>query len=175
MNRSRTLLTATACALMTLYGASSAAATQTKNHEQIEPDNTYGTITLYDTANAHVCTLAVPETKITHDFSQPAARCQNNKAASFTLNNVSSATLIQFYEDETCTDAITSHNFFAKLKTTKQPTSWDRPMEFEELRALTAGYLIPGKNVRVDEIHSAGGAWSERISCVYIERSQPVK
>jgi hypothetical protein len=97
----------------------------------------------------------------------------------FWLENVPSATLIQFYENESCSDAKTNNNFFFKFKTVKQPTEWaSAHMSIDELRISNAGDLIPKKNTRVEEAfignNFTGDNLNERLSCVYIERSQPV-
>jgi hypothetical protein len=103
--------------------------------------------------------------------------------STFWLENVPSATLINFYENDACSDAKVSNTFFFKFKTVKQPTDWaphgGMLLSIDALRNLRPGELIAGKNLRVE----ADGAFvgpdlaaknlNERLSCVYIERSQP--
>lgn len=181
----RALLAATACAWITLCGANALAAVQTSTGKQAEPKATYGDVIFYNSKGEKKCTLSVPETKQIFDFSQSGQSCENNMAASFTLENIPSATLIQFYENTSCSDAKTTGNFFVKLKTVKQPTDWSTPpnpptptMNFNDFKKKEAGDLIPKRNIRVDEQWEGSGNankdWDERISCVYIERSQSV-
>ncbi|MHC8305645.1 hypothetical protein [Pseudomonas sp. PB3P13] len=172
MNYSKTLLTATVYTCMALYGANTVAAAQTKA--------TYGDIIFYNSKGEQKCTLSVPETRQTFDFSQSSQSCENNMAVTFTLRNIPSATLIQFYDEEICSDAKVSDNFFVKLKTVKQPTDWSNPaanMTLNDFKKRQAGDLIPNKNIRVEEQWEgsdyANKDWNERLSCVYIERSQP--
>ncbi|MFW0759488.1 hypothetical protein ACN1C3_33045 [Pseudomonas sp. H11T01] len=181
MKYSKALFTATACAWITLYGASALAAAQTSGGKQDTPQATYGDIVFYNSKGEKKCTLSVPETKQAFDFSQNNQTCENNSAASFTLENIPSATLIQFYANESCSDARVGDNFFVKLKTVKQPTDWTSPpaqMNFNDLRKKEPGDLIPKKNIRVEarwQGHEFDDEdWDEQISCVYIERSQPV-
>lgn len=175
----------TACACLALYGASSAVAASGENSQQSETKANYGDISFYNSKGEKKCTLSIPETKATYDFSQSSQSCENNMAASFSLENVPSATLIQFYENELCSDAQSQDNFFVKLKTAKQPTSWssisppDLPtMNFNDFKKKKAGDLIPKRYIRVEaqwEGSDFGNSdWDEQISCVSIERSQPV-
>jgi hypothetical protein len=180
MKYSRALLIA--CAWPIFCGMNGFAAAQTSPGKYVEPRGTYGDIIFYNSKGEKECTLSVPETKGIFDFGSSSQTCENNKAASFSLENIPSATLIQFYANESCSDAEVGDNFFVKLKTVKQPTDWSIPlamMNFNDLRKKRPGDLIPKKNIRVEDRwqgHEFENAdWDEQISCVYIERSQPVK
>ncbi|WP_130906193.1 hypothetical protein [Pseudomonas sp. Sample_22] len=186
MKYSKALFAATACAWITLYGASALAAAQVFDGNQDEPKTNYGDIIFFNSKGEKICSLSVPETKKTFDFSESSQSCENNKVASFTLQGIPSATLIYFHENQTCSDGKYNNNFFVKLKTVKQPTSWVTPpnppmpvMNFNDFKKKKAGDLIPDRNIRVDDqwegSEFANKDWDERISCVYIERSQPVK
>ena len=147
---------------------------------QLASAATYGNIVFYNSKSEKICSLSVPETRQTFDFSSSSQNCQNNSAASFQLENIPSATLIHFYENESCSDGKSSNNFYVKLKTVKQPTDWTDPpsqMNFNDFKNKQAGYLVPRKNIRVEEQWEGSDYssrdWDERISCVYIERSQP--
>jgi hypothetical protein len=161
---------------------SSFAAAQTAPIKQDESRNTYGRIHFNNDKGEEKCTLAIPETRQFFDFGASNQYCENNMVSTFWLENVPSATLIQFYEHETCNDAKSIGNFFFKLKTVKQPTDWSDPvvttLSIDELRRSSAGELIPKKNTRVEDAHVgeyfATRNLNERLSCVYIERSQPV-
>lgn len=145
------------------------------------PAATYGLIHFLNDKNEEKCTLPIPQNHGTYDFSPNNQYCENNMVATFWLENVPSATLIQLYENEACSDARTAKNFFFKLKTVKQPTDWQGgsiSSSIDILRNSAAGQLLPKKNVRVDDAF-VGSEFSsknlnERLSCVYIERSQPV-
>jgi hypothetical protein len=149
------------------------------------PRNEYGRIHFNDDKGQEKCTLAVPDTKQIFNFSANNEYCENNMVSTFWLENIPSATLIQFYEGESCSDANAASNFYFKLKTTKQPTDWSQApnpaaatLSIDELRKSSAGELITQKNTRV-EAAFVGGDFAtdnlnERLSCVYIERSQPV-
>ena len=178
MKHSRSLLTATACALLMCYGTSSAAAEQTPTDTRTGTKATYGDIIFFNGKGEKKCTLPVPEIKATYDLSQANQRCENNMAAAFILENIPSATLINFYANESCSDARTGDNFFVKLKTTKQPTNWgDEMMNFDDFRKKSPGDQIPKRNIRVEDRWQGhefeDEDWDEQISCVYIERSQP--
>jgi hypothetical protein len=178
------LLRVTACACLALYGANSVAAASGENSQQSETKANYGDIVFFNSKGEKKCTLSVPETKQAFDFSPSGQSCQNNLMASFTVENVPSATLIQFFEKESCSDANIRGNFFVKLKTVKQPTDWSSPpnppttMNFNDFKKRKAGDLIPNRYIRVEQQWEgsdfANEDWDERISCVYIERSQPV-
>ncbi|WP_448144968.1 hypothetical protein [Pseudomonas silesiensis] len=182
MNYFNALLVAVACTWITGCG-NSANAAQTSADPKAQPNNNYGDIILFDADGVKNCTLSVPETKETFNFSNSSQTCTNNTAASFILQNIPSATLIQFYSNELCSDAKNQSNFFVKLKTVKQPTDWTTPapgesMNFIDLQKKKAGDLIPKKYIRVEDHWNGsdfdGENWDEHISCVYIERSQPV-
>lgn len=167
MNKLKLMLITTAFSGLVLSGHSSA------TEKSVAPNSAkadYGFVRL------DICSLPVPETKATYQFNQDGQHCENNKSSQFTLENVPSATLIQFYTSDTCTDFHASGEGYVKLKTTKQPTTWKDPLSFNDFKSTTPGYLVPGKNLRVEEMWDGlpGHGWNERISCVYIERSQPV-
>lgn len=175
----------TACACLALYGANSAIAASVESNSQPKTTANYGDIVFFNGKGEKTCTLSVPETKAHFDFTEPDQSCANDLVASFSLENIPSATLIQFYENENCSDAQTKNNFFVKLKTVKQPTDWNSPpnpptptMNFNDFKKRKAGDLIPNRYIRVEAQHEgddfANEDWDERISCVYIERSQPV-
>ncbi|MGF6330656.1 hypothetical protein ABH909_003534 [Pseudomonas sp. BS3782 TE3695] len=175
----------TACACLALYGASSAVSASSENSPIPETKATYGDIIFFNSKGEKKCTLSIPETKDFFDFSQSGQSCENNLMASFTLENVPSATFIRFFENENCSDAQTNDNFFIHLKTVKQPTDWGTPptpptptMNFNDFKKREAGDLIPNRYIRVERQWEgsdvANEDWDERISCVYIERSQPV-
>lgn len=177
MNYPKTVLTT--CAWMMFFGMSSFAAEQTAPVKQNDSRNTYGRIHFWDDKGDERCTLAIPETSQKFDFSASDQYCENNMVSKFWLENVPSATLIQFYENESCSDSEDKNNFFFKLKTVKQPTEWTgATMSIDELRRSSAGELIPKKNTRVEAAFVgadfATKNLNERLSCVYIERSQPV-
>ncbi|MEB2519653.1 hypothetical protein SOP85_30150 [Pseudomonas sp. YuFO20] len=184
MNYSRALLAATACACITFLGASAVASTPTAANKQAEPKGAYGQIIFYDGDGNKHCMLSVPETKQFFDLADDSQSCTNNQVASFSLENIPSATLIHFYRTEVCSDAKVQGNFFVKLKTVKQPTDWSNPspnppatMNFDDFRKLDPGYLVPKKFIRIEDrwpVPDVHESWDEQISCVYIERSQPV-
>lgn len=174
------------CTWFLVSGYSLHAAAQTTTAPTKEALNAYGRIIFYEAKDPakEICSLAIPETKGTYDFSASTQLCENNRAASFSLENVPSATLIQFYDKDSCTDAQSNDNFYFKLKTVKQPTDWSQVpnpamrLNFNALRDYSEGALVPGKNIRVEK-NFVGSNYSsqnldERLSCVYIERSQPV-
>lgn len=141
--------------------------------------NSYGLIHLFDDKGVEKCTLAVPETSKIFDFSSNSEYCENDSISSFWLENVPSATLIQFYDNAWCNDAQTPRVFYFKLKTTKNPTDWNESKTtIDGLRNINVGGLISKKNTRMEEkfigSEYANKNLNERISCVYIERSQPV-
>ncbi|MCL6703293.1 hypothetical protein [Pseudomonas sp. T1.Ur] len=177
MNYPRTVLTT--CAWMMFFGVSSFAAAQTAPIKQDDARNPYGRIHFNNDKGEEKCTLAIPATSQIFNFGASNQYCENNMVSTFWLENIPSATLIQFYENESCSDAKTDDNFFFKLKTVKQPTEWSSAtMSIDELRRSSAGELIPKKNTRVEDAHVgsyfATRNLNERLSCVYIERSQPV-
>ncbi|MDD2103386.1 hypothetical protein [Pseudomonas putida] len=184
MKYSRALLAATACACLTFFGASAVASTPTAANKQAEPKATYGQIIFYNGKGEKHCMLSVPETKQTFNLADGSQSCTENHAASFSLENIPSATLIQFYENQSCSDSKVKGNFFVKLKTVKQPTDWSSPspnppatMHFNDFRKLDPEYLVPKKFIRIEDrwpVPDVNEDWDERISCVYIERSQPV-
>lgn len=175
MNHSRTVLAT--CAGLLLSTLSSFAAVQTDSTR-----NASGLIHFLNDKGEEKCTLPIPERSQRFDLSDSNETCENNMIASFWLDNVPSATLIQFYENESCSDAQVDRNFYFKFKTVKQPTSWvelpNPPITstIEVLRHSKPGELLVGKYTRVEDAFVANGIdnLNERISCVYIERSQPV-
>jgi hypothetical protein len=177
MNYPKTVLAT--CAWMMLFGTSSFATTQTAPTKQDDVRNTFGQIHFNDDKGVEQCALAIPDTSKSFHFNASNEYCENNMVSTFWLENVPSATLIQFYENEACSDAEVSNNFFFKLKTVKQPTNWStaEPLSINSLRTLSAGNLIPKKNTRMEKAfvgsNFATDNLNERLSCVYIERSQP--
>lgn len=146
-------------------------------------DTPYGVIHLNNDKGEEKCTLPIPETYKEFNFENSNEYCENNMVSTFWLENVPSATRINLYEDRTCSDAIGSGNFFFKLKTVKQPTDWTTPggptlQSVDGLRHSKQGDLLANKNTRIEAAFV--GAYyenknlNERISCVSIERSQPV-
>lgn len=168
MSHSKTFIYASACIWLILHGQNSIAESATIDKTKSE----YGVI------NFDHCTLPIPEISKSYNLSDSGINCQNNKIASMLLENAPSAMLIQLYENESCSDAKVPNNFFIKLKTTKQPTTWAGALEVNNFKNVSAGYLYPGRNLRVEEqwegSEYSGENWSEKISCIYIERSQPV-
>lgn len=140
-----------------------------------------GIIHFFNDKNEEKCTLAVPEVSQSFDFSDSSEYCENNMISSFWLEDVPSATLINFYADESCTDAHSKQNFYIKFKTVKNSTDWGNSgnvSSIDSLRNLKKGSLLPKKNIRI-EASFVGADFdnknlNEQISCVYIERSQPV-
>src|SRR5207253_10915025 len=175
MNYSRTVLAT--CAWMMLSGMSNSAVAQT-----VSVKNEYGRIHFNNDKGEEKCTLAIPTTSQIFNFGANNEYCENNMASTFWLENVPSATLIQFYENDTCSDGKSSDNFYFKLKTVKQPTDWSQSpnpaatLSVDTLRNSKAGELIPKKNVRIEDAYVGAGLatknLNERLSCVYIERSQ---
>lgn len=151
--------------------------------QNISANSTYGRIHFNNDKGEEKCTIAIPETKSRYNFNAAGAYCENNMVSTFWLENVSSATLIQFFENESCSNSKTPSNFFFLLKTVKQPTDWQPhggvTHSIDALRNVRPGNLIPGKNLRVEADGAFVGAdlssknLNERLSCVYIERSQP--
>lgn len=141
-----------------------------------------GIIHFLNDKNEEKCTLVVPDTNQYFNFGSNDEHCENNMASSFWLENVPSATLINFYADESCTEALSKNNFYIKLKTVKQPTDWSsqaNAQSIDSLRNFGKGWLLTKKDIRFEETF-IGSDFSnenlnERISCVYIERSQPIK
>lgn len=164
-----------------IYGL--ATASDVTPHQSKLADTPYGVIHLNNDKGHEKCTLPIPETYKAFDFEDPKEPCENNMVSTFWLENVPSATKINLYEDRTCSDAVGTGNFFFKLKTVKQPTDWTTPggpvlQSVEGLRHAKPGDLLAKKNTRIEEAFV--GAYyenrnlNERISCVSIERSQPV-
>lgn len=137
-----------------------------------------GTIQFFNDNGAEKCSIIIPETSQMYNFGANNQYCENNMVSTFLLSNVPSATLIQFYADESCTEAKAKENFFFKLKTVKAPTTWTLPQSIDSLRIMKAGFLIPNKDTRIEEAFVgsdfANKNLNEHLSCVYIERSQPV-
>lgn len=175
-----TVRLAALCTSLFFYAVSSVAATTPAP----KVDENYGKVHFVDSEGKGVCVISVPKVSVTTNFDSGNTSCQNNRATSFWLENVSSATLINLYENEACSDNQSDKNFYFKLKTVKQPTHWysgeaQIPMRIDELRAYESpGELISGKYTRVEESFVGKDLLSddldERLSCVYIERSQPV-
>lgn len=181
MKKIRALLAASACVWVTFFGLSAVAMAQTSADKQVGTKAIYGSVIFHNSYGETVCTIPVPDTKGVYSFHLDNSVCENNLVASFTLEIIPSATLIQFYGNETCSDGRGSENFFIKLKTVKQPTDWvsiGDKMNFNDLRNKAPGELIPKRNIRVDDYWEGneirGEEWAEKISCVYIERSQPI-
>ena len=175
-----TVRLAALCTSLLFYAISSVAATPPAPKE----DENYGKIHFIDSEGNPVCALDVPKVSELTNFDSSATNCENDRATSFWLEKVDSATLIEFYENEACSDNQSKSNFYFKLKTVKQPTDWVEnftpiPMRIDNLRAYKSpGELIKGKYVRVEESFVGRDLLSEdldeRLSCVFIERSQPV-
>lgn len=173
-----TVRLAALCTSLLFYAVSSVAATPPAPKEE----ENYGKIHFSDSEGKDVCVIPVPEVSEQTNFDSSGSDCENNRATNFWLENVDSATLINFYENEACSDNQTDENFYFKLKTVKQPTHWSEnpiPMRIDNLRAYKSpGELIKGKYVRVEESFVGtdllGEDLDERLSCVSIERSQPV-
>ncbi|SSB97064.1 hypothetical protein SAMN04488697_106328 [Pseudomonas sp. 43mfcvi1.1] len=183
MNLRKSLVLRT-CAWITLISVSGLATVACAASEQDTTTNSsFGTIHFNNDKGEEKCSLAIPETNNWFNFSHDNQYCENNMVSTFWLENVPSATLINFYENDACSDAKVSNTFFFKFKTVKQPTDWaphgGMLLSIDALRNLRPGELIAGKNLRVE----ADGAFvgpdlaaknlNERLSCVYIERSQP--
>ena len=127
------------------------------------------------------CTLAVPEFNQIFNFGASNEYCENNMVTAFWLEDVPSATLINFHSAESCSDGLSKDNFFIKFKTVKEPTDWGTPNNVttvDGLRNLREGWLLPKKNVRIESTFVGADfnnkSLNEQLSCVYIERSQPV-
>lgn len=174
------LVAASTYAWMTLFGTSTFAA-QAPSVTTKAPKAT-GEIVFFNSKQEKMCSLTIPETKAIFDFSKDDQSCTNNMAHSFMLQNVSSATLIEFHQTESCSNAEVKDNFFVKLKTTRQPTDWSSTnaptMTFNDFKKVVPGQLIPYRDTRVESqwegADYANRDWNEGISCVYIESSQPV-
>ncbi|SFB39469.1 hypothetical protein SAMN03159488_03483 [Pseudomonas sp. NFIX10] len=145
--------------------------------------NAFGSIHLNNDKGEEKCTLPIPETNKRFHLQNPTEYCENNMVSTFWLENVPSATLIQFFANESCSNVIEPSNFFFLLKTVKQPTDWTPhstvTQSIDALRHLRPGELIAGKHLRVDPDGAFVGSdltnknLNERLSCIYIERSQP--
>lgn len=157
------LLRVTACACLALYGANSVAAASGENSQQSETKANYGDIVFFNSKGEKKCTLSVPETKQAFDFSQSSQSCENNLMASFTLENVPSATFIQFFDNESCSDAQTKDNFFRKTQdsqTTNRLELPSKPADTDnELQRLQKK---KGRRLDSKEIHSSGTAVGRR-------------
>lgn len=145
-------------------------------------EETTGMIYFYNDKNEEACTLPVPATSQYFNFGNSNERCENNMVSTFWLKNIPSATLIHFYESESCTDAPSKDNFYIKFKTVKTPTDWSEnnpaAITIDSMRNLPTGGLLPKRNIRL-EASFVGAEFNnkslnEQLSCVYIERSQPV-
>lgn len=165
------------CAGALAIGLGSAGCTLNTN----TPSDSAGSIDFYDPEGQLACSLPIPATSQMTNFATGSS-CENNLMKSFTLNNVPSATLINFHDASSCNDARTDDNFFMKLKTAKQPTDWRNlnpiTYEFDALKIIEKGQLVAGRYIRMESIW-VGKDYdeknlNERLSCVYIERSQPV-
>ena len=139
-----------------------------------------GIIHFFNDKNEEKCTLAVPDTRQHFDFGSSSEYCENNMVSTFWLENVPSATLINFHANESCSDAQTNRNFYIKFKTVKDPTDWSDKgsVSVDSMRNLREGWLLPKKNIRIEAsfvgAHFNNKSLNEQLSCVYIERSQPV-
>ena len=145
------------------------------------PKKNSGIIHFMNDKNEEKCTLAVPESSQYFDFGSNNQYCENNMVSSFWLENVPSATLINFHAEESCTDAQSKQNFYIKFKTVKQSTDWGtqaNAISIDSLRNLGKGWLIPKKHIRIESFFLGSDfntkSLNEQLSCVYIERSQPV-
>lgn len=184
MIHSKTVVAACAGILFSFGFNGFVTAAQTDSTKQSPAENLTGIVHFMDSSTKEVCTLAVPATTQVFDFSGNS-HCENNKVAYFWFENVPSATLIHLYENAACSDAKTKGNYFIKLKTVKQPTTWsqtperDKHISIDSLRDAKKGALLPGRYTRVEEDSWVGEDLekenlNQRLSCVYIERSQPV-
>lgn len=140
-----------------------------------------GIIHFFDDEGVEKCTLAVPELNQYFSFGATNQYCENNMVSTFWLENVPSATLIQFYANESCSDAQTQQNFYIKFKTVKHSTDWGNQTNVssvDSLRNLREGWLLPKKHIRIEASYVGSKfnkkSLNEQLSCVYIERSQPV-
>jgi hypothetical protein len=165
---------------LVFFGFSAIAIAQTEPAEHSAPENLNGQIHFLSSNGSDLCSLTVPATTQRFDFSEGSNHCENNRASSFWLENVPSATLIQLYENAQCSDAQNKDNYFIKLKTVKSPTTWDKSqhVSIDSLRDSKKGALLPGRYTRIEQdsyvgADLAGKNLNERLSCVYIERSQP--
>jgi hypothetical protein len=189
MNSRKSVLRA--CAWITLIsfsGLATVACVAPERDNSTSTKSSFGTIHFQNDKGEEKCTLPIPETEKRFHFNDPDEYCENNMVSYFWLENVPSATKIQFYENESCSDGITDQDsFYFKLKTVKQPTHWAGvTLSIDALRNLRPGELIAGKNLRVDpnpplpappSVFVGTGLahknLNERLSCVHIERSQP--
>lgn len=140
-----------------------------------------GIIHFFNDKNEEKCTLTVPEFSQHFNFGASNEYCENNMVSTFWLEDVPSATLIHFYANESCTDAQSEQNFYIKFKTVKDPTDWENQSNassIDSMRNLREGVLLPKKNTRIDASFVGSDfnnkSLNEHLSCVYIERSQPV-
>ena len=123
----------------------------------------------------------MPELSQYFNFGSSNEYCENNMVSSFWLEDVPSATLIHFHANESCSDAQSKQNFYIKLKTVKDPTDWGNQSNvtsIDSMRNLKEGWLLPKKNTRIEASFVGSDfnnkSLNEQLSCVYIERSQPV-
>lgn len=187
MNSRKSVLRA--CAWITLIsfsGLATVACVAAERDNSTSTKSSFGSIHFQNDKGDEKCVLLIPETSEMFNFAESSQACENNMVSTFWLENVPSATLIQFYENEFCSDGKDADNFFFKLKTVKQPTDWAPhgtvALSIDSLRHRRPGELIAGKNLRVDlepppstfvGSHLSNQNLNERLSCVYIERSQP--
>jgi len=177
MNESRVLLSLCTGVLLSAISAVVAAQTAPAN-------SGYGRIHFNNDKGEEKCTLAVPEDRQTFSFNSNDEYCENNMVSSFWLENVPSATLIQLFENEACSANQDERNFYFLLKTVKQPTDWSQApnppdvLTIDQLRNAGKGELLVRKYTRVEDAfvgsELSDDNLNERLSCVYIERSQPV-
>lgn len=174
-----------ACAGIFIVGIGTVAfAAVTSAPEQ--PNASYGAIHFGSDERPDECTLRIPEKSETFNFSHADSGCEDDKMTTFWLENVPSATLIYFYAKGTCSNAPIADNFYMKIKTVKQPTDWQvQPptppvtQSFDELQTAETGDMIPKKYIRMESKYignnfKGDNKLGEELSCVYIERSQPV-
>lgn len=143
----------------------------------------YGSIHFNNDKGEEKCVLPIPEIENTWDFTSSASPCENNMVSTFWLENVPSATLIDLHDSRNCSELEIYNSFYFKLRTVKQPTDWapggSVTHSVDALRNVQEGELIPKKNTRLEK-KFIGADYdnknlNERLSCVHIERSQPVK
>jgi hypothetical protein len=169
------------CTWIVLYGTGNLAMAENTT-TQDESKNSYGQIHFNNDKGEEKCVVPIPEISQKFYFVADNEPCENNMVSTFWLENVPSATLIDFYENEGCTDTHEKEDFYFKLRTVKQPTDWGGgsvTYSIDALRNARVGQLLPKRNVRL-EATFVGADYNdknlnERLSCVYIERSQPVK
>lgn len=145
------------------------------------PKENRGIIHFLNDKHEEKCTLTVPETSQYYDFGASDQYCEDNMVSFFWLEDVPSATLINFHANGSCSNAQTRQNFYLQFKTVKNPTDWDNvgnANSVDSLRNLSRGSLLPKKNIRIEDTFVGSDfnnkSLNELLSCVYIERSQPV-